>query len=325
MSDPGERQNTTRAILFWGVGFLTVAFMVLAAFFADGSPGGGGGGGSPGSGGSGRGGGGTGQGTPAQAQQQPQPPAPQTAPAPPQEAPPQEDESLMLSANLTPPPGGEVAPAAAAAPSADGGGGSGGGDGSGTGSGSGSGSGTGSGSGSGSGQGAGKGEFMGTEAVGNSFVYVVDCSGSMQGELLALAKQELVESINALTRDQLFFVYFYSSSETPMPPPPGAAPGQLIPATRRNREHCVQWAYAITAGGGTNPENALLGAVRLRPAAVFLMTDGAFSLNPSVLSQLQSSGVPVHTIAFMNRSGEAMLQQIATQTRGRYRFYAGRP
>src|SRR5262245_18159127 len=67
----------------------------------------------------------------------------------------------------------------------------------GEGGGSGGGSGTGRGRGSGPGVGLGAG-FFGSKGKGKSFVYVVDCSGSMYGERFRRAKTELVRSINKL-------------------------------------------------------------------------------------------------------------------------------
>lgn len=287
---------------------------------------GGGGGGGGGSGGEGGGGGvgtgkGSGQASPAQSSN--------VAPsAPPTPATPQQQEVLpkqrFITANTAPRATSNSQTSTPQAPptAVDGGsgGGAGTGKGSGTGSGTGGGSGSGSGGGAGSGTGTGTAEFMDMEAKGDSFVYVVDRSGSMSGEPLDLVRNEMIKSINALTRTQKFFAFFYDDSEQAMTPPPGEPARQMVFAIKKNREHCTQWAQTITAGGGTQPESALLEAVRMRPAAVFLLSDGGFSIPPNLLPQLKSAGIPVHTIAFRNRSGERVLKTISEATGGRYRF-----
>src|SRR3972149_2345168 len=50
----------------------------------------------------------------------------------------------------------------------------------------------------------------GPGGVGRSFVYVLDCSGSMNDEgRFVRARQELLRSIEHLTSDQSYFVIFY--------------------------------------------------------------------------------------------------------------------
>jgi hypothetical protein len=55
-----------------------------------------------------------------------------------------------------------------------------------------------------------------------------------------------------------------------------------------------------------------------------LLTDGEF--DPGVLFDIQAWNkgrklrIPIHTIAFVSSAGEPLLQEIAKQTGGKYRF-----
>src|SRR5690606_8739110 len=58
-------------------------------------------------------------------------------------------------------------------------------------------------------EGSGKGrgvDFFGTEAAGNSFVFLVDCSGSMQGRRFQRARAELFKTLLQLSEPQTFFI-----------------------------------------------------------------------------------------------------------------------
>ena len=124
--------------------------------------------------------------------------------------------------------------------------------------------------GSGSGSGA---EFMGSKAAGDSFVYIVDYSGSMgggPGSRLVHAKTELQKSIDRLDSDVKFYVFVFESISKGMP-----AAGMVL-ATKANKHKFVDWAIHVPGGGSTNPVDALADALRMQPDALFLMTDGGF-------------------------------------------------
>src|SRR5262249_11831410 len=74
----------------------------------------------------------------------------------------------------------------------------------------------GTGEGSGGGAGSGSAAFFGVEASGTRFVYIVDISGSMQGEKLSTMKIELLESIDALLEHMHFMVCFFSTEAYPL-------------------------------------------------------------------------------------------------------------
>jgi VWA domain-containing protein len=169
------------------------------------------------------------------------------------------------------------------------------------------------------GSGAAKGgttSFFGLKARGSKFVYVVDCSGSMSGRKLLAAKAEIYRSINAYKSSMKFYIFFYNST-------PIAMPGkQLIPAVQANKTKAFNWVEHITTGGGTQPAPAVLEALKLKPDAIWLLSDGLFSQQAcDEIRQANSDGkVQIHTIAFHDNHGEAQLKRIAQENRGKYRF-----
>jgi len=58
--------------------------------------------------------------------------------------------------------------------------------------------------------------FFGSQAAGNSFVYVVDMSGSMQGGRFDRAISELIRSIGQLKTGQKFYVVFFNDQPLPL-------------------------------------------------------------------------------------------------------------
>lgn len=177
----------------------------------------------------------------------------------------------------------------------------------------------GAGSGAGTGQqlGAGTARFFGVEARGDEFVYVVDFSGSMEGPRIDQARYELRKSIESLAADASFYVVLFNHGGLAMP-----AHG-LVRATRANKDRYLDWVDRQPVGGGTNPVDALVAAARLKPDAVFLLTDGGFADPRAAFAVVaRSKGPRFHTVAFHDNVGEEVLRRIARVGRGTYRFHA---
>ena len=161
--------------------------------------------------------------------------------------------------------------------------------------------GNGSGIGKGIGNGVGDGkQFFGMASEGKSFVYVLDCSMSMNHPHDSDAKTrfkrlklELTNSINHLKPDQEFFIVFFNHEAIAMP-----ANG-MVPAVSENQARYLNWMQQITAVGDTDPTVALEIALKLRPDVIYFLTDGAFSpdANEIVRSIKQSRSI-IHTFTF---------------------------
>jgi hypothetical protein len=162
-------------------------------------------------------------------------------------------------------------------------------------------------------------QFFQIRAKGRSFAYIVDCSSSMSGEPFEKARQELIASIQALKSNQRFFVIFFSSDAYPQFFP--LADRRLLPANAANKQHVTEWIAGFTASGGTEPLDAILQGLSLDPDAMYLLSDGEF--DPQIADELrQRNGgrIPVHTIAFMDLVAKPLLEQIARENNGVFRF-----
>jgi len=186
------------------------------------------------------------------------------------------------------------------------------------------------GKGSGSG-GAGKGEglgkaatdFFGIDGYGQSFVYVVDCSGSMNQEgKFERARYELLQSIEQLKKDQSYFVIFYNHEAHPM------EGNRLVLATPAHIADTTRWVNYAEAGGGTDPLPALVMALSMHPDAIYFLSDGQF--DPNTIQELRARNrpnnrlrirqVPIHTIAFYDRFAAGLMRQIARNAGGEFKF-----
>ncbi len=164
--------------------------------------------------------------------------------------------------------------------------------------------------------GSGGSSFFGFSAEGERLVFVVDISGSMHGRRIRRAQTELRHTLEALKPSQKFYIVFFSDGAMPMPA------GGLLPATPDNVAQAWQWVRQAQCGGGTNPLPALLLALDLKPDAIYLLTDGKFSAQVLAAATQDPPGhrTPVYTIAFASKKAERLLQAIASETGGNYRF-----
>jgi len=170
----------------------------------------------------------------------------------------------------------------------------------------------------GGGMGGGAASFFGVEARGDRFAYIVDTSGSMRGEKLDRLKVELLESINALSDHQHFYIVPFNSEAYSLGGKlkwSAAGDGEK----RWAREHIL----ILDAAGGTNPLPGFEIALRItpRPDAIYFMTDGMFE--PSFadeIARINRSGrrVPIHCLTFGDRSAEPLMREIAKQSGGTY-------
>ena len=163
-------------------------------------------------------------------------------------------------------------------------------------------------------------EFFGIKTPGRRFVYVIDRSGSMASgdQRFLKANTELLTSVLRLQTRQQFLVCYFNTSPTPMPG------GVLVKADRSGKQQLANWMYSVFPAGGTDPSSSLQLAVSMKPDAVFLLTDGEFGSSAlQLLRQINPKGntqVSVNTVAFVSRSGEQQLMQIAQENGGDYRF-----
>lgn len=155
--------------------------------------------------------------------------------------------------------------------------------------------------------------YFGVRAKGQVFVYVVDCSGSMDDAgRLARAKIELRRSIFNLRWPQRYHVIFYNDHPIPLPAGPR-------PADIEDRRPLLSWMALVEAEGETDPRAAMKQAVGIRPDAVFLLSDGAFPEGTaSAITRANPRKVPIHCIDLSGGAAGDQLKQIARENGGRY-------
>jgi len=147
-------------------------------------------------------------------------------------------------------------------------------------------------------------------------VYVVDRSGSMN-DSLQYVKNELRRSLREMAPGYQFHIVFYSSG-LPLEMPAR----RLVSATEENKRRAFAFIDDVTAQGDTDPSEALRLAFAVKPDVIFLLTDGEF--DQVIVDQVAKANVgkkvTVHTLAFLYPRGEKVLQEIARQNGGTYRF-----
>ncbi|MGB0715167.1 MAG: vWA domain-containing protein [Phycisphaerae bacterium] len=147
-------------------------------------------------------------------------------------------------------------------------------------------------------------------------VYVVDRSGSML-DTFDHVRRELVRSIDALRRSQKFHVIFFNAG-VPLENPPR----RLVSAIRAQKKALGEFLDTVFPAGSTKPAQALRRAMSLEPDLIYFLTDGAF--DPALLDKLDkwnpSRKVRIFTIAFFDRSGAELLERIAREHDGEFKF-----
>jgi hypothetical protein len=182
--------------------------------------------------------------------------------------------------------------------------------------------------------------FFGLEATGNIFCFVVDCSGSMRGDPFVATKHELLKTITQFKPNQRFCVFFFNQKLFPMlledNLPAAAVPADdnfrpvAAYATPENLVRLQRWMDTVPIGTGGPPNQALKLAIELEPDSIFLLTDGvtrsdvAGNLIKTNRQEDELDGpqirCPIHTIGFYSTEGEALLQRIAAENGGQYRY-----
>lgn len=187
---------------------------------------------------------------------------------------------------------------------------------------SGSGSGNGTGDGVGDGYGKGAGKFFEKRAEGTRFVFVVDCSQSMNHPDASEYKTrfnrlkiEMAKSITKMEASSEYFIIFFNDEVHPMPMQ------TMQGAQAKSRAKVFEWLATVPAVGKTDPRPALKLAMGMRPDVVYFLTDGEF--HPSIvrdLDKVTQRGVAIHTFALGNADAETTLKAIAERNGGQYTF-----
>lgn len=176
-------------------------------------------------------------------------------------------------------------------------------------------------------------EFFGSKAVGNNFVFIVDCSPSMaEDNAFDSAKTEILRSLSMLKPKQRYFILFFGSEIIPIQFPGKPPESFLLPANRENIEKTTQWIQRLSIQkNGLHPLNAIREALAMQPDGIFLLFDGKTSskdwrerintLNRT--DDLFSQGdvkVPIHVVHFFQEDHAVEMKRVADDNHGSYRF-----
>jgi len=171
------------------------------------------------------------------------------------------------------------------------------------------------------GAGGGGPEFfgLGGEAkAARRIVYVVDRSGSMMGVFDALRK-ELKRSLDRLRKSQKYHVIFFSTD-----PPVEAPPGRLVNAIRSSKERTFDFIDLTQPEGMTQPIEAMRRAFALKPDLVYFLSDGDVPegelLKENLRTWNRKENVRIFTIAYVSSAGRQLLEDIAREHSGAFRF-----
>jgi hypothetical protein len=172
-------------------------------------------------------------------------------------------------------------------------------------------------------------EFFGQKGIAQRICYVVDCSGSMYGQMYSV-KNKLKESILKLNSKQAFCVLFFMDGKQLQM----TGAGKLEAATITAKSQAQALIEAVKPAGSTDAIHALECAMRLRdkeghcPETIYFLTDG-FDLDESgrlffveTVERLRESFAPsvvLRTIGFWPQNEDRkMLKTLALNTGGRY-------
>ena len=109
-----------------------------------------------------------------------------------------------------------------------------------------------------------------------------------------------------------------------------AKEARFIVPTEANIARLKTWATNMPLGPDTEPLAAVKIACRLRPDAIFLLSDGEFKDKTALYlrrnnhraddSGIKMPAAVVHTVALHNRDGQPLLERIAADNAGVFRF-----
>lgn len=165
--------------------------------------------------------------------------------------------------------------------------------------------------------------FGSAEAEGRSCVFLIDRSASMGGDGLGAieaAAAELATSVASLAESHKFQVIAYNQK------PLYLTGRELISATAGNKQQLIDFIKSLPAFGATEHEVGIFAALKLKPDAIFLLTDGGDPLlnaGQLKLIRAEAKGTAFHSLHFGSgpRTEErSFLQTLAEYTGGSYLY-----
>jgi len=170
--------------------------------------------------------------------------------------------------------------------------------------------------------GGGEVSFFGSRAGSGArrVCFIVDKSGSMCGDRLTEAKEEIKQTVKRMSTDVRFGLMFFEEGKF------DEFGKGLVSATIQNKIAAFKFIDSVECMGLTNPLPALITAFKYDPQLIYLLTDGEFEAETIAKvremnrKRAASDRVRVNTIAFKSREGERILKKLASESRGKYKY-----
>jgi len=165
-------------------------------------------------------------------------------------------------------------------------------------------------------------------------VFVLDTSGSMSGEKIEQLKDAMFTVLEDLTESDFFNIIEFNSGVSHWSGEgfTGSNTEEFYPATEENKKKAIKSVIELSAGGGTNLNDAILAGLDVAENAlqrealpkdvksmIVFLTDGLGSTPSDVIkSNIKTKNrdllIPVFTVAFGADTDLSLLQSIASQS-----------
>ncbi len=172
----------------------------------------------------------------------------------------------------------------------------------------------------------GETSFIGLRDQGKSFVFLIDCSGSMANHgALQVAKAEVMASLAGLKSGQKFQVIFFNERQYIFRKKNESA-NKLYLATDINKILANQFISSIQADLGTERMSSIRRALAMNAEVLFLLTDADGPLSSRKMAEIKKmnkSKTRIHCIEF-GKGAQLIdgnyLKRIAYQNKGSYGY-----
>lgn len=143
-------------------------------------------------------------------------------------------------------------------------------------------------------------------------ILIIDCSGSMQGDSIRLAKAGIQLALGSMQPNERFGLVAFGSNAITFDK-------ELQPANRKNLDMARRWVNFLEGMGGTNLYGAMELALKLvddQAADILLLTDGEVWLDEDTQRTTLKKGIRLFTIGIGSAVAQDVVQKLADDTGG---------
>jgi Ca-activated chloride channel family protein len=162
--------------------------------------------------------------------------------------------------------------------------------------------------------------FRGERAAAHDVVFLVDVSGSMDGDSIEQARAALRLCLRHLSEGDRFSIIAFESSFRAFQP-------KLVPFTQKTLESADRWVAALSAGGGTELLEPLLAAASTlsdgkREGIVVLLTDGQVGNEAEIVEKVVArlGRVRIYGFGIGTSVSDLLLNELARRSKGAAEF-----